>query len=432
MTYRWIVALVAASALVGAGLAGEPALPAAVMERPLVPTSPCCPAPAEAPDCGATWFAADYLLSYVYGSRLPVLVTTNPADTPRGIAGILGNPTTVPLFFGRVNADERSGLRVQGGYWFDEGHRCGLEAGGSVIESQSTLFSGFNRGDAILARPYVNVLNQETNARIIEANRQNPPPAGNPPPALLPIHEAVLVTFPNASSGGITARVTSGNFYEAHIDVSDNFWDEGWLRIDGLLGYRMYRYDEGLRFRQVSTVTNDPNLPAGTTVFAGDDFSTQNEFHGVDLGIRGTFRRDNLTVEVLAKVAGGNLRRRVDISGGQQVTVPGAAPELRVGGVFALASNIGRYEFNDLAALPELGFTVRYQVTDYLRLRAGYNILFLENVSRAAQQIDSTLNPNLFPGSGVPAAGQTQRPAPTNEKDNVWIMNVGLGLEVMF
>lgn len=433
MTYRLIGALVTALAIVGVAAAGSP-VPPAVMERP-VPAGPPCPPPCAEPaaDRGSLWLSADYLLGYVYGSRVMPLVTTNPPDTPRSVAGIFGNPTTTALFHGRVNADERSGVRVQGGYWFDSERRLGVEAGYSMLESQSTLFSAFNDGNAILARPFINAINVQANTGIVTANQQRQA-LGQPLIPFLPTQEAVLITFPNSASGGIDIRVSSGIFYEGHVNVSDNFWDDGCWRLDGLLGYRMYRYDEGLRIRQISTSTNNPNLTPGTEVFAGDDFSTQNEFHGVDLGLRTSFRWEALTVEVLTKVAAGNLRRRVDISGGQRITVPGSPSELRVGGVFALASNIGQYNFNDFQALPELGVTVRYQFTDYLRLRAGYNILFLENVSRAAQQIDTTINPDLFPGSGQPAptTSALTRPVPTNEKDNVWIMNVSLGLEVVY
>jgi hypothetical protein len=428
MTYRLIVALVTALAIVGVSAAGSPP---AVMERP-VPAAPNCPEPA-AEGWGPVWFTADYLLGYVYGVRVAPLVTTNPPDTPRSVAGIFGNPTTVSLFHGRVNADERSGVRARAGLWFDEGKRLGLEVGYSMLESQSTLFSGYNNGNAILARPYTNAINVQANVGIVTANEQRQQ-FDQPLIPFLQTQEAVLVTFPNSASGGIDIRVTSGNFYEGHVNLTDNFFDDGTWRLDALAGYRMYRYDEGLRIRQISVATNNPNLTPGTQVFVGDDFSTQNEFHGVDLGLRTSYRWESLTLEVLTKVAVGNLRRRVDIYGGQQITVPGGTPELRVGGVYALASNIGQYNFNDFQALPELGFTVGYQVNDYLRLRTGYNILFLENVSRAADQIDTTLNPDLFPGSGQPAptTPQLTRPVPTNVKDSVWIMSVNFGVELVY
>ncbi len=428
MTYRFCLALVTTLVMFGVALADPPAYPVA-MERPLPVAMPApgLAAPAPTPDPHAVWFSADYLLSYVYGTRIQPLVTSNPPDTPRSVAGIFGNPSTVSMFSGRLNAYERSGVRVQGGFWLDDEQQCGVEFGGSVLESQSTLFSAYNDGNAILARPYQNALIIAENLRVIEESRRNPFAQGEQRSP----QEALLITYPGSTSGGIDIRVSSGNFYDAYLDLSDCFYDTGWFRLDALLGYRFYRYDEAVRIRQISTTLDDPNLVRGTEIFIGDDFSTSNEFHGAEVGLRGLFRYERFQLELLTKLAAGNLHRRVNIYGGQRITVPGAPPEIREGGFLALSSNIGRYSFNDISTLPELGLTLRYQLTENIRARLGYNILFLNSISRANEQIDSIINPNLFPGSGLPDTGP-QQPKPTELRDNLWIMNIGFGLEVLF
>ena len=51
---------------------------------------------------------AEYLFAWVQGFRLPPLVTTSPAGTPRASAGILGLPTTGTVFLSVRDADKPS------------------------------------------------------------------------------------------------------------------------------------------------------------------------------------------------------------------------------------------------------------------------------------------------------------------------------------
>ncbi|MFO0880049.1 MAG: BBP7 family outer membrane beta-barrel protein [Gemmataceae bacterium] len=416
MTIRWIPILGTALSLIGSALAQAPASvprpPTAMSPTPVVsPTSVLtlgpegvpASAPVETEECGPIWLSADMLMSFFYGARVQPLFTTGPQTAPRSQAGVLNEPGTQVLFDGRMNEGLRSGVRVEGGYWFSPERHMGIEAGASVLESMATVFGSFNDGGSVLARPYFNVNTK--------------------------FNESVLVTYPNLASGGVTARVSSGNFYEAHVDLVENWWDRDGWRIDGLVGYRFYRYDEGLRIRQISTITNDPVFTPTTTLYAGDDFSTQNEFHGAELGLRSSYQWDNLNIEVLGKVAVGPLRRRVKITGGQAISVPGSPDEQRPVGIFALPTNIGTYNYSDWSNLPELGITLRYRLNEYVCVRAGYNILFLNSISRADQQLDARINPNFF--SGGTETG-LRDPRATELRDNVWIMNIGCGLEVAY
>jgi hypothetical protein len=54
------------------------------------------------------------------------------------------------------------------------------------------------------------------------------------------------------------------------------------------------------------------------------------------------------------------------------------------------------------AFLGELAFTANYCLTDTLSLRAGYDLLWVETVALAADQIPAT---NFFTGGGIAADG---------------------------
>src|SRR5262249_7361384 len=151
-----------------------------------------------------------------------------------------------------VNGDVRSGFRLAAGWWFADHGTLGIEGGFSVLESQATLFGAASDGTVILARPF-------TDARDGTA-------------------QASLVAFPGSSTGSITVRAASGNFYEAHFDFTEKVFDTDGIRLDSLLGYRFFHYTEALGVRTVVNPT-DPNFVPGTQVVTGDDFNTHNEFH---------------------------------------------------------------------------------------------------------------------------------------------------------
>lgn len=349
------------------------------------------------------WVDGEYLFAWVQGFRLPPLVTTSPVGTARTAAGILGLPTTSTVFGGNmVNNDLRSGARIDAGYWFTPERKLGVEGGFMIVESQATLFSASSAGTPILARPYFDVTT-------------------NSP-------QAVLVAFPGVSSGTIDSRVNSGNFYGANFDLVENFLDLGWMRLNSMIGYRFYRYDEGLRFRQNLTPT-DPSFAAGTLIAAADDFTAQNEFHGGDLGFRTQFFWQRLSLGILTKFALGNVHNRVIINGSTTTTVPGAAPTTAPGGVLALGSNIGSFSQNTWTVLPELGVNLGWQIRKGVRLNLGYNLLFLNEIARAPSQVDFHINPGLFP----PATGTgPASPAFTLNQSNIWIQSINAGLTFSF
>ena len=56
----------------------------------------CCPRPCGPP--GWLWLRGEYLAWFADGMDLPPLVTTSPAGTPAGDAGVLGESGTESLY----------------------------------------------------------------------------------------------------------------------------------------------------------------------------------------------------------------------------------------------------------------------------------------------------------------------------------------------
>jgi Putative beta barrel porin-7 (BBP7) len=351
------------------------------------------------------WATGDYLFTFVRGTNLPPLVTTSIPGTPRTAAGILGDPGTSTLFGSSwSDGDLRSGARFGMGYWFNPKKTLGVEAGFMMTETRASLFSANSTDGTILARPYVD--------------------------ATTGLQQAVLVAFPGSSNGSIDVRAGSGNFYTAHVDLTETALDYGWFRVTSLLGYRFYNYDESLRVHQVISPVpgNIFPFPAGTQLTSNDNFNTRNFFHGVDMGFRSQFFWNDLSLEVLTKVAIGRVTRTFTTEGDQTVTAPGVTPVTQPGGVLALAPNSGTFSSGDWKALPEFGATLNWQIHSNISARIGYSFLFLNGIARAADQVDTTINPNNFPGNGIPGG----RPTASHIRSDMWIQAINLGMQFNF
>lgn len=346
-----------------------------------------------------SWVTGEFLFGWVQGTNLSPLVTSSPVGTPVATAGILGEPTTTVLFSGKVNDELRTGLRIGGGYLFDPEYGRGVEADFVFLGNRSSGFSATSADFPILARPY------------IDANTGD--------------REAVLIAHPDQSTGSVMIDAESGNYYAVHLDTTERIWSGGNTNVSGLLGYRYGHYDDSLRIQQ----TIVPNALPDTEVFSRDSFRARNDFHGLDMGLRSEHTWNNLTLNLLGRFSTGYVQREVNIQGSQTTTV-GAATTTAVGGVYALSSNIGKHRHGEWVVWPELGAKLNWQVRPNMRLNLGYSAMFLNEIARASDQIDFTVNPELFPPAN-PAADPL-RPSNPRDTTNIWIQTLNLGVDFLF
>jgi Putative beta barrel porin-7 (BBP7) len=358
------------------------------------------------------WATAGGLAGWIQRASLPPLVTTSLPGTSQANAGVLGLNTTNVLVQGPAAQGTRSGFTLGAGYWLDCDHTLAVDVGFRMLSSESTIYSLSSNNDPILARPFFNAT---TNAQ-----------------------DAQLVAFPGTSissaTGNLTVQANSGSFYDAHLDLTGNVCpDICGCRLDAILGYRFYRYDESLRISQSMTPTGPTGttgFPAGTKINSADDFNAENYFNGVDFGLKGHWCWSDLSLDLLAKAAVGNVHRMVDINGFQEVEVPGAKTVVNSGGLLALSSNIGRHPSEDWTIMPEFGGTLSWQVTCNIKLYAGYSILWLDEIARAATQVDLNVNPTLLPPQTAPSGPNV--PAFDIVRSQLWIQTATIGVEFSF
>jgi hypothetical protein len=392
----------------------------------------------ESGDCGCTfegvplcsppgriWFRGDWLMWWTSGMDLPPLVTTSPQGTAQSQAGVLGQPGTSVLFGdSTVYNGGRSGVRMTIGGWLDNCHRWGLEADWLTLGGQSINYNQSSLGNPILARPFFNV---ETNAQ-----------------------DSQLKAYPDVVTG--TVSVVGNTYFDsAGVDFRYNLCcnsccdpcqescgdecgscgscggcnpcSQNYCRTDLLFGYRYYTLGDNLAIGEDIFDTRTESRFQIT-----DIFNTRNEFHGAEIGLNTELRRGRWSLGLLAKMALGNNHQTARINGTTTIT-SGTQVATYEGGIYAVGSNSGLHERDELVVIPQLGAEMGYQVTCRLRAFVGYNLLYWATVMRAGDQIDLNLDPRQFPPV---VAGALPYPAFPNRQTNFWAQGINIGAELRF
>ena len=152
-------------------------------------------------------------------------------------------------------------------------------------------------------------------------------------------------------------------------------------RVSALVGYRYLHASDDL-----AILTNKLGLVPGIGFFTGssaDQFSTANDFSGLDLGLTGESRYGAFTFEWIGKVAVGANYSTAQINGVSTFAVAGGPAVTSTGGILALPSNIGNFTRPGSPSCRKWrsSWAIR---SHRLRIHAGYDSLFWSNVVRRA------------------------------------------------
>jgi len=356
------------------------------------------------------WVRPEQLLWWVDGFGTPALVTSSPQDTDRDAAGVLGQPgTTILAGDQRLAHGLRTGGRIRFGLWFDPCWTAGVEASYFGLSRETATFGHGSRGNPILGRPFYNV----------EPGFEGP--------------DAELIAFPRLWHGRVA--VTG----ETRLQGAEVLWrracyQEECSQLDLLAGWRFLRLDDELTITDFFTVVGrGTGMAVGTTVDQLDRFDTRNLFHGGEVGFAGRTRYADWTFELLMKLALGSNLARVAIDGSTTtaVPVPGGDPAVTVrqSGLLAQATNRGVYESERFAAVPELGITANYDLSDKVRLTFGYTFLYWSQVARPGDQIDTTVNMSQVRSTGLTG---TPRPEFNWVTGDLWAQGLSFGVDCRF
>lgn len=370
------------------------------------------------------FFQLDYMSMWAKGNQLPPLVTTSPLGTPQAQAGVLPVSATTSILFGgeRVDLGQRNGGRINLGYWLIDGEFLGvegqyfaLEPGHTRFDATSIFSDGIQPGDQILARPFFNV-----NPHLPEP-RQDAAIIAFPDPYTLDQSTGVL-------DGSIKIKTTS-NLQSAGALLRKLIWMDftSRCRLDLLLGYRFMRYDDSVIINDAWDFIPNGGIIGPVSFNSEDTFSAKNQFHGGELGVKAQKYWGPLSAEIVAKCAFGNNHQTMYINGANTVTTGGGASSVTTaGGLLAQPTNMGTYDRNVFAILPEGDVNLRLDLTPNLRATVGYTYVYMNRVQRSGEAINTTVNPTQF--SGGTLDGPTE-PSFTFNSTPFWVQGATAGIE---
>jgi hypothetical protein len=367
--------------------------PIPIQPQPLTPSSPGsainqCPCNAngsDKPSLAVThtgppeqvWVSTSYLLW-----RL----------SPRPLDSVIVTLDGVPMFGGQgfdTDFNNFSGIRVDGGAWIDCQHIFGVQFSGFLLEQKTdstTLASSGAAGAPVIARPITDALTNQ------------------------PIN--VFVAQPGlAGTLNIDSSIQLGS---AEMSLTRNLWFTECSSFTALAGFRYIGLEEDLTITQVSEQTGgNATLPfAGQTGFsrvaARDKFHTRNQMWAGQIGGRYEVKRGAFFGALTGKVALGPNTQTSIVEGASAASGGLNAPATFPAGVLATQSNARHDEVRWFTVAPEVGVQVGMQLTRSIRAHIGYDFLYMNNVVRPGDLVNTTVNQRFVPLS--PNFGTTSGP----------------------
>ena len=371
---------------------------------------PCCPSP-------WVWAQGEYLLWWTSGMNLPPLVTTSPQGTLREEAGVLGQPNTTILFGDApLEVGSQSGARVSLGMWLDPTGCRAIEGSYMILGQASQRFEMSSEGDPTIARPFFSL-------GLVA------PPEPAEQSSLLIAFDGVDGQGEDFLRGGSILVEGKTRFQGAELLFRRSLVQHGERQLHLLLGYQFNRLEDELLIEHEYTVEL-PALEAGTHYEQFDLFDTANSFHGAQLGVVFRERLRRLSLDMSMKLGLGGTHSRVLIDG-ETISTLNAVSDESLGGLLALASNIGEYQRNHFAMIPELGVTLGYDVTCGVRATFGYTFLYWSKVARPGDQIDLDVNISQFGDDGANLVGEP-RPEFSWVTTDFWAQGLRFGLDCRY
>lgn len=346
------------------------------------------------------WTSAEYLYWWTQHSNINVpLATQNPSSfaiiNQPGTQIILGARSRNNTFdFGGLN-----GIRITMGGWIDDAHQYGIEGSGfGFSEADKTLSaSSVGANNPILDVPFFSV--QSMSENVLVGNKPNT----------------------------ITDKDT---FQPSNVEINGLYNLSNKISLPLILtaGFRMMNINENLTLNDA--IYDTPSLPANSVLNIQDQFSTKNNFYGFQIGTRTHYSYGKIDLSGLAEIAFGINYQQIKIRGETNVNNNTILQSI---GLFAEPSNIGTFKQNQFAILPELQIKMSYHMNQYIQPFFTYNVIYINRILRASNEIDRNINLSQNPligGTGV-LSGKAAPVRQFNDS-SLWMQGVSLGVQINF
>lgn len=310
------------------------------------------------------WIRASYLHFGMRDDVMPALVSVGSAGDR--VPGAIGQAGTTLAFLDRIDDDARDGVRIVAGIARESEGLLGLEGDFLYLTERTARFVTVVSDNQIIARPFFD------------------PVTGT--------ESAFVVSSPGLVAGELSATASS-ELWGFELNARKYYQHGPNTYVHLLGGVRYMRLVDELRISEISQALVRDQGTRADIIRRFDDFLTDNDFFGVQVGVGLDYAFHRMWIEIYGKFAVGVTQQSVTIAGGTQATNIGGPVFAPVDvGFLAQSTNIGERSRGEFGFIPEVGFTFGYQLTSHLKISAGYTAIFWNSVARPGQQVDRIVN----------------------------------------
>jgi hypothetical protein len=403
-------------------------------------------------DCGFTapkcWFGGDYMLSFVTPQPIsfPLLTTSSPNQL-----GVLGSPTTIQLITDEdIRYSAISGMRLNGGFFGDADRRFGFDMTALYTEraeyrrNYSSVTPGLDsRNIPLLARPFIDASTGAQSSLVLTNTDIGTGSAifttrteswGIDPAALWNVFRST----PGSGKAVSVDFLAGYKFFQVRESLSmESFVNLNRARIVPVFQPGPFGVPVQVGVRIIPTPVDVGGVVTGApaTVAIADRFQVTNRFNGGFIGLRGEARYGMWTVGTTAKFGFGHMHQMLQIQGNtsfvnRQTGQSGAA----YGGLYANATNIGKFDNDEFAIVPDISVNVGLNLTRQLSAYVGYTVIYVNRVARPGDHLNPVIDPTIVPFS--PTYGDpSTAPASTFQlfnQNEFWLHGVNFGFRLQF
>lgn len=365
------------------------------------------------------WLRGSYLYWHLQDLPIPQVLATVDGQT------LVGDQ--------KVDYQWFSGGRIEGGMWFGCEHIHGIEFGGYILQRNSRDFSAAGNGlagSSLITRP----INDATT-----------------PGAIIP----VIVASPQGRQGRIDISAST-QMGSAEVSFARNLAYNGCFSFTTIAGFRYIDLMDDVKIGTDTRATDgttpfvltNPNAAIYDRLTINERFRTRNQLYAGQAGARIEFNRGIWFSNLRGSVALGPNQQSSEIVGETVASTPAGVQARASGGILAvpgviganaagapvfISGNAGQFRTDWFTVAPEFGLQIGAQLSRFVRVHVGYDFLYINNVVRPGDLIDTTVNRRFVPSSvNFGSASGPNRPAFRNNRDDFIAHGVEFGLQFSF
>jgi hypothetical protein len=363
------------------------------------------------------WAAVEYLLWDIKDQNVPGIASLNRIPITLPVVGpVTAIFQSTPILPGgsTLTDHERSGVRLSGGFWFDDDHCWGVEASYFQLQQQRTTS---------IVGPQMTSLDINTPILVqVGTTAGTTSTITDSTGFTSTITTSQIVTQPLALHGTLAASTLASGanrVWGAEINGCCTTCYFGAVAFDFLLGFRYIDLSEDLLILN-NVALNAP--PLAVTMSTSDAFATRNQIYAPQVGAGFTGYWGPISLEGQAKIGLGGVHQGVSLFGTGTPT----------GGLLIQKVDAGDHTRDRYASVSEVTLNAGYQFTRNIRGFVGYNLTYIVNVLRPGDQLSPAVNNTQVLISGQPTVlSMRQLDFRFNDRD-IWLTGVNFGLEFRY